>query len=441
MNEIAAAKTVNAFPPSKKIDAVSSTVAKLLAGADIEDGGDFFRIIFDDEDSNVHKEDFELAQTIAKEIAHVSELSFPVTSITDALEIKSIAAKKLAKRSEQDVGKNKVVMLKDKSGSGYWRMLIPARYMDRSKFSIDVSEIGVHFSDLMDYDTIFVQRVHTWDEFYTVERLKENGKKIVYDIDDDIFSIPESNPAFDIMGNDYQESAAAMMELVDAITTTSQVLKEKLGHKEKTFVIPNAIDLKDGWRSTGYVGSPDNKKRILWQGSATHGEDWKLCIEAIDEIMKENDEVLLLILGYLPPVVQNYLEDPSATWWDDKVQYMDFSEPETYARISKQIRADVALAPLESSEFNRSKSCIKFVEFTAMGIPTIASNVTPYKEVIRHGENGFMASTKDEWKEIIESCFASPALRSKIVSSARQTVIESFNINRVIKEWEKVLTI
>ena len=44
-------------------------------------------------------------------------------------------------------------------------------------------------------------------------------------------------------------------------------------------------------------------------------------------------------------------------------------------------------------------------EGSGSGIPRtaiIASNVTPYKEVIKHGETGILCSTPKEWKEAIE---------------------------------------
>src|SRR3546814_14721972 len=57
----------------------------------------------------------------------------------------------------------------------------------------------------------------------------------------------------------------------------------------------------------------------------------------------------------------------------------------------------VGVAPLSDTTFNRSKSDIKFLELAALGIPTIASDVAPYRS-IRHGETGLQigsASCRD----------------------------------------------
>ena len=50
---------------------------------------------------------------------------------------------------------------------------------------------------------------------------------------------------------------------------------------------------------------------------------------------------------------------------------------------------DFALAPLHESHFNASKSPIKVYEYASLELPAVASDVCPYREVIKDGREWF----------------------------------------------------
>ena len=58
---------------------------------------------------------------------------------------------------------------------------------------------------------------------------------------------------------------------------------------------------------------------------------------------------------------------------------------------------DIGLCPVLETDFAKSKSNIKAVEYGARGIPVIASDVTCYRNYVTHGYNGFLARTEHEW--------------------------------------------
>ena len=79
--------------------------------------------------------------------------------------------------TDERAGKYGIIMLKDQGGCGYWRMVLPARNMDRNGLYIDVTGSAVDFDHLLEYDTIFVQRIHNWDSVSVLQRLKEGGNE------------------------------------------------------------------------------------------------------------------------------------------------------------------------------------------------------------------------------------------------------------------------
>ena len=449
---------INVMPPNIKKKLLPYSVIKVLTGAEVIPGfqnkKDVIGLKWNDDVELLSVDDFKLVKEVADSIwqTHIEgkNLLTTISSLPTAMQLHRFASKKIEYIVDnKHDGKRGFLFVKDKSGCGYWRMVLPARYLNDSNIYIDSAEVEVIYEYLLEYETIVVQRLHSWREYYVLEQLKKLGKRIIYDIDDDIFNIPPSNPAWRIIRQDQQEAARAIMNLADVITTPSEVIKERFGFQDKTVVIPNAIDLNDGWaKMTGdgktdaqNFGSPDEYLRILWAGSATHGDDWLECLGAVDEVMREVPNTRLVILGYLPEALRAFIQDETKPWWDERVEFMDFTDVETYCQICKHIRADVALAPLQASTFNFAKSNLKFVEYSAMGVPCIASDVTPYKEVIEDGKNGFLVESMEQWKEKILYLLNNKEDSVNMLLEARKTVSEHYDIKKVVKEWERVFRI
>lgn len=381
--------------------------------------------------------DFDVAKQIAEGIE--GKMHMPkMVSLKQCLEVTRLAAIELARLGDDRDGRKGIVMLKDRTGSGYWRMVFPARYMDKDGISVDITAGAVDFNSLLEYHTVYVQRIHDWESFYLLERLKKAGKRIVYDIDDDIFNIDKDNPAARLIGRDEQMAAVACMKLADEVVVSTVPLQTVIRNATEGIeatVIPNAVDSDDGWIQTPLTGSQDGFKRMFWQGSDTHGEDWLECVDAVDAVLNEREDVRLVILGFMPPVLWKYVQRPA---WKGKVEFLEFKDPETYFQLMKFVRAEVGLAPLKNTIFNQSKSELKFLEYTAMGIPTVASNIKPY-EIIEHGKTGFLALSPTEWYEAIMTCLDDKAKRIPIINEARKMVREDFNIKEMAKVWREVL--
>jgi len=343
-----------------------------------------------------------------------------------------------------DDAKKRVAMLKDRSGSGYWRMVLPATQMEEMEemksVVLDVTAAHVEFDSLLEYDTVFVQRLHDWDSYYVLKRLCKAGVRVVYDMDDDIFSLTPDNPAFHVISRDNQMAARECMKLADVVTTTTEELARRLGAvcdgEVYPVVVPNAMRT-DGWVPTELTGSPDGIKRVFWQGSSTHEADWEVCIEGVDAVLASRDDVRLVILGCLPQAVQSRLALPH---WKGKVEFMGFTDAETYFQIVKHLRAEVGLAPLVASQFNQAKSPIKWMENALIGMPTVASACLPYSEVIEDGVSGRLVGPDPEmWRRAIEGYLDDKRCRLAAVAASRRLVVQEYDIEKVAHIWKTLL--
>jgi len=93
----------------------------------------------------------------------------------------------------------------------------------------------------------------------------------------------------------------------------------------------------------------------------------------------------------------------------------------------------------EGDEFCRCKSELKLVESGAMGIPLITSRVQPYIELIKEGENGFFASTPQEFTEKILYLMRNPVVAKRVGENAHQFVQQYYNVDDNAREFLNTL--
>lgn len=89
---------------------------------------------------------------------------------------------------------------------------------------------------------------------------------------------------------------------------------------------------------------------------------------------------------------------------------------------------DVGIMPLPDSPFERGKCAYKLIQYMACGIPVVASPIGANQDVVRHGENGFLASTDREWASALSALAEDPELRRRMGAAGRADVETKYSI-------------
>jgi glycosyltransferase involved in cell wall biosynthesis len=181
------------------------------------------------------------------------------------------------------------------------------------------------------------------------------------------------------------------------------------------------------------VSDNDNQKVIIgYMGGLTHQAD---LAEVADTLLKLGDKyshrVKYRFWGVQPPI--ELLNLPSTEWI--KMNQEDYAE---FARFFTQQDCDILIAPLKDNEFNRSKSSLKFLEYSTLGVPGVYSKLPPYEAIVEHGVSGYLASNAQDWEYYLSELIENPSIRNKLAIQAQQTVNEQWLLSKKFTEWSQV---
>lgn len=354
------------------------------------------------------------------------------------------------------------------AGVAFYRVAQPARYLEKNGFDVRVLGYtkdayirpkwenleGIGYGGIVQADifkacqwadVVVWMALHTPDSFrlFSELRKKFSNKPFVMELDDTVFSIPAHNIASTVYypGSPLTGISYSQIKLSDALIVSTPGLKDQLSiYHRNIHVVENAIDLSL-WRCS----PPQVRQRVNigWVGGATHTKDLETIKDVIFEVLGRNKNVVFKCVHGCP---EFFKHKPDCSWLDsndprydksrvcprcggiDRLEWThDFKPVEKYPKWVSSQKFDIGIAPLEDNNFNRAKSNLRWLEYSAMGIPTVASNVGHFKEVLKHGENGFLAETKDEWIQAIESLIKGPQLRASVGKAARTEVKEKWS--------------
>lgn len=195
-------------------------------------------------------------------------------------------------------------------------------------------------------------------------------------------------------------------------------------YNDNVFVIPTSIELER------YAVQPevqdDSRFVIAWSGSTSTLLHFEHARVALERLAAKRPITVKVICNKPPTVPIAGAENVFIPWTQE-------GEAEAVGA------AHVGMMPLPDDDFTRGKCGLKALQFMATGRPVVVSPVGMNNDLIRHGENGFLASTVDEWVDLFEKLASSRDLRLRIGSAGRKTVEEGYSAAVVSRLFAKAV--
>lgn len=258
-------------------------------------------------------------------------------------------------------------------------------------------------------------------------------KKIFAEVDDYILDAPDYNPAFVSglkPGNEYEKIFNEHLRISDGVITSTNFLRELyLKFNQSIWVIPNSIDFIK-WDTKKH-----NNRRIQigWIGGGNHYGDLELMKYIIPKVLEKYKDVEFSFVHGVP----SYLRELKLDRFKQTLEWVNITQ---YPKFAQSFNFDIGLAPLVDNKFNRAKSNLKWLEYSAMQIPTIASNIQPYKECIKDGKTGLLVGwTVDEWVNAISKLVENERLRKQIGNNGYKEIKSKFNVLDTSKKYCNIL--
>jgi len=285
----------------------------------------------------------------------------------------------------------------------------------------DSNNYAISYEALDLADLIVIQRYFPLQETWPcIEKILNLGKPVIYEIDDLLWEVPEANPLAHNMKRT-KPYILKLLPLVQAVTVSTSELAEKIKpFNRNVFVVPNLLDPRL-WEKRAPEKRRDGVIRIGFAGSHTHQKDLEMIEMALIQIVERfKRKVEVVLFGCATRRLMSY----------PTVKFVPFDDSYTkFVNTLFSLNLDIGLAPLEDNEFNRCKSNIKWLEYSACAVSGIYSDLPPYANCIQVGKDGLLAGSSDkEWTQALEFLICNKKERVKMGYMARKRVMDEFGL-------------
>ncbi|MFH0944201.1 MAG: glycosyltransferase family 4 protein [Planctomycetota bacterium] len=214
----------------------------------------------------------------------------------------------------------------------------------------------------------------------------------------------------------HRAKIAKLASRADRVIVGNQFLARFAGESGGTVsVIPTAVDPARFVPAPRRNASPVTPLVVGWIGLPCNLNALKLIEAPLRRLHRQTPMVLRILSAGPPPDL------------DLPVETEEWSE-EAEADWLREVQ--VGVMPLPDSDWSRGKCGLKILQFFAAGVPVVAAPSGVNGEIVRHGQNGFLAANDREWFEALERLAREPELRRRLGQAGRETVEAEYSVNR-----------
>ncbi len=242
-----------------------------------------------------------------------------------------------------------------------------------------------------------------------VEKMLARRNRFIVELDDAIYLTPWHG----------RKIPAVLRFSSGAIVGNAMLARYARTHTSTVSVFPTVVDT-DRFRP-GPVGrasssmSVDKSITIVWIGLAFNFAYVEMLVPVFQRLQSEYDIVFRVICSR-PPLLPDVR--------------MEF-RPWTYeTEVEDLQKSDIGVMPLIDNEWAQGKCGLKLLQYMAVGLPSVASPVGVNCEIVREGDNGFLAKAAEDWYQHLALLCRDVELRKRVGRSARATVESQYSLNQ-----------
>jgi hypothetical protein len=203
-----------------------------------------------------------------------------------------------------------------------------------------------------------------------------------------------------------------VFELSDAVVVSSEFLAENVRPlARRVVVIDDPIEVPETMRREDHGRGA--KPEVVWLGHPDHWGHVAFLREVMDTPAFQG--VTLRTISRHPEATHQW--DPISVW--------------EHCRHS-----DIAAIPTDLDVQGKARSSNRLTAFMELAYPVIAGPIPAYLPHVRHGENGFFATSVEEWRACLTELL-DPARRNEMGNQAKGTEsLVALRLSSITNQWK-----
>lgn len=333
---------------------------------------------------------------------------------------------------------------------GVASLSVSARVTEVLEF-LQFSNSGVSHISLSERDPLATKAInwadalilskHSSDEALELAyKAKLRGIKVIYDIDDWIFSFPSYSGGSG--QNDKLLNIKKLIEISDCVTVANEVLAHRLSKEYSSiFLVPNGmwVEKYDAHPMKRLIGTEDRRPRIVF----TNADLIKMqtakdaLFTALQVFFAQNRGYVLDFFGDPFPEISSL----PFLHYTNRMPYDSYMRALVSGGYLFSISPLGAEEDVDAIEFNECKNPFKFLNYGAAKVPGIYSASSIYKKCIQNGENGLLVENNyKSWLDALNTMALDHELRELIRKNAYEDVRENYHIRHSANALIQVLS-
>jgi glycosyltransferase involved in cell wall biosynthesis len=307
-----------------------------------------------------------------------------------------------------------------------YRSFVPMQELAHRGHSVHIEERN----DVQDPTMLFKADVVHFMRFYhpamvrLARRLKDAGVAIVWDNDDDLSVASPGRRDSPLLLQGVRSGIAAMVRCAHVVTTPSEMLADRYRRLDAADVRVLDNYLPPTFTRPERV-MPHPGITIGWLAALEHQVDYERLglRDTLERLLARHQHLEIISVGLGLGLRSRRYRHMPITLYGELPELL--------------VHFDVGIAPLSDVPFNQGRSTIKVKEYSALGVPWLASPTGPYRSLSE--EEGGRLVEDDAWYRELEQMILDADARSRLGRRARLWA-QGETIEQHIDGWEAALT-
>jgi glycosyltransferase involved in cell wall biosynthesis len=299
-----------------------------------------------------------------------------------------------------------------------------------SKLGIETTILSVRRSSLRErldflrqaaqHELVVLFRTIGFAEF-ELKLLRRANPRIIFDFDDAIM-FREQKYGHPLRNEDFQKFVRTLKHCATAVAGNDFLAAFARACGLRTVVLPTPIDLAN-YQLRKQADHPGII--IGWLGLSDGLPYLRHIQSALRRLNQRFSSMKLKVVSDKPLQLEGVAIE-NETWRAETEQ-------------SNLSSFDIGIMPLWDSVWARGKCGYKILQYMGVGRPVVASDVGVNNQIIRHGENGFLARTEEDWVNSIATLIENATLRRDFGLRGRELIEKEYSLEHFAKRYVDLL--